>query len=74
MLVAANFSQLHLLDAAYAKQHETPTGSYARAYSRSGARIAVQPDDVVKDGVVIGRDPDPFIREEMLRHFGVGGP
>jgi hypothetical protein len=74
MLAAANFSQLHLLDATYARQHEAPTGSYARAYSRLGARIAVQPHDVVKDGVVIGRDPDPFIREEMLRHYGVGGP
>jgi hypothetical protein len=74
MLIAANFSQLHLLDAAYAKQHEAPTASYARAYSRLGARVAVQPNDVVKDGVVIGRDPDPFIRAEMLRHYGVGGP
>ena len=74
MLAAANVSQLHLLDAAHANQLEAPTESYARAYSRLGARIAVQPDDVVKDGVVIGRDPDPFIREEMLRHYGVGGP
>jgi hypothetical protein len=70
---AANSVQLHLLDAAYARQHVAPTGSYARAYSRLGARTAVQPDDVVKDGVVIGRDPDPFIRGEMLRHYGVGG-
>jgi hypothetical protein len=74
ILTATNSSQLHLLDAAYARQHVAPTGSYARAYSRLGARTAVQPDDVVKDGVVIGRDPDPFIREEMLRHYGVGGP
>ena len=74
MSIAANFSQLHLFDAAYSEQHEAPTGSYARAYSRLGPRIAVQPDDVLKDGVLIGRDPDPFIREEMLRHHGVGGP
>jgi hypothetical protein len=74
MLIAANSAQLHLPGAAYAKQREAPQGSYARAYSRLGARIAVQPDDIVKDGVVIGRDPDPFIREEMLRHYGVGGP
>ena len=74
MPIAANFSQRHLLDAAYAKQHEAPARSYARAHSRLGARIAVQPDDVVRDGVVIGRDPDPFVREEMLRHYGVGGP
>jgi hypothetical protein len=74
MLTAANSAQLHLIDAAYAKQHETPEASYGRAYSRLGGRTAIQPDDVVKDGVVIGRDPDPFIREEMLRHYGVGGP
>ena len=49
-------------------------GSHAQAYSRLGARIVVQPGDVVNDGVVIGRDPDPLIRAEMLRHYGVGGP
>jgi hypothetical protein len=65
MLIAANGAQLHAFDA--------PWGS-AHAYSRLGPRVAVQPDDVVKDGVVIGRDPDPFIRGEMLRHYGVGGP
>jgi hypothetical protein len=74
MLNAANSAQLHLLHTAYAKQREAPERSYARAYSRLGARVAVQPYDVVKDGVVIGRDPDPFIRGEMLRHYGVGGP
>jgi hypothetical protein len=74
MLVAAAPVRLHLLDVGYAKQHEAPIGSHAQAYSRLGARIAVQPNDVVKDGVVIGRDPDPFIRAEMLRHYGVGGP
>jgi len=73
ILIAVEPAQLHLLDVAYAKQQEAPIGNYAQAYSRLGARIAVQPDDVVKDGVVIGRDPDPFIREEMLRHYGVGG-
>jgi hypothetical protein len=72
MLIAANSAQLHLIDAAYAKQREAPEASYGRAYSRLGTRTAIQPDDVVKDGVVIGRDPDPFIREEMLRHYGVG--
>jgi hypothetical protein len=74
MLIAAKAAQPHLLDAAHATQHEAPMGSHARAYSRLGARIAVQPNDIVKNGVVIGRDPDPFIREEMLRHYGVGGP
>jgi hypothetical protein len=74
MLIATSSAQLHLIDAAYTKQREAPEASYGRAYSRLGARTAIQPDDVVKDCVVIGRDPDPFIREEMLRHYGVGGP
>jgi hypothetical protein len=65
MLIAADGAQRHAFDA--------PWGS-AHAYSRLGPRVQVQPDDVVKDGVVIGRDPDPFIRGEMLRHYGVGGP
>src|SRR5882762_7540236 len=74
MLIAANSAQLHLIAAVYAKQREAPEAGYGRAYSRLGTRTAIQPDDVVKDGVMIGRDPDPFIREEMLRHYGVGGP
>ena len=71
MLIAAGGAQPHRLDA-------TSAGPAARggaqAYSRFGPRVPVQPDDIVKDGVVIGRDPDPFIRGEMLRHYGVGGP
>jgi hypothetical protein len=74
MLIAAEPAQLPLLDTTYSTQHSAPKESHALAYSRLGPRVAVQPDDVVKDGVVIGRDPDPFIREEMLRHYGVGGP
>jgi hypothetical protein len=31
--------------------------------------------DVVRSGDrMIGRDPDPFIRGEMLRHYGTGYP
>jgi hypothetical protein len=74
MLIAANSAQLHLIDAVYAKQRKVPEVTYGRAYSRLGARTAIQPHDVVKDDIMIGRDPDPFIREEMLRHYGVGGP
>ena len=73
LLVAAGGAQLPSLNAARAGWYAAPE-RHARAYSRLGPRVAVQPDDIVKDGVVIGRDPDPFIRGEMLRHYGVGGP
>ena len=73
LLMAASGAQLPVLDAARAERYAAPERD-ARAYSRLGPRVPVQPDDVVKDGVVIGRDPDPFIRGEMLRHYGVGGP
>jgi hypothetical protein len=73
LLIAANGAQLPFLDAARAERYPAPE-RHALAYSRLGPRVRVHPDDVVKDGVVIGRDPDPFIRGEMLRHYGVGGP
>jgi hypothetical protein len=73
LLIAAGGARLPLLNAARAQWYAAPE-QHARAYSRLGPRVAVQPDDIVKDGVVIGRDPDPFIRGEMLRHYGVGGP
>jgi hypothetical protein len=73
LLIAAGGAQLPLLDAARAERYAAPE-RHAQAYSRLGPRVPVQPDDIVKDGVVIGRDPDPFIRGEMLRHYGVGGP
>lgn len=73
LLIAASGVQLPAFDTARAERYAAPWGT-AQAYSRLGPRVPVQPDDVVKDGVVIGRDPDPFIRGEMLRHYGVGGP
>jgi hypothetical protein len=43
------------------------------AYSGFGedSHGAVQSDDVVEDGKVIGRDPDPFIRSQMKRGYGL---
>jgi hypothetical protein len=34
-----------------------------------GPRVAVQPDDVVTGNRVIGRDPDPFIRDQLLQEY-----
>jgi hypothetical protein len=32
------------------------------------------PDAVISNGRVIGRDPDPWIRNEMLRHYDSAWP
>jgi hypothetical protein len=39
-----------------------------------GPRVTVHPHDVVTGDRVIGRDPDPFIRGELLRHYDSGWP
>ncbi len=40
----------------------------------SGPRVKVQPDDVIDGGRVIGADPDPFIRDQLLREYNSGRP
>ncbi len=37
-----------------------------------GPRVHVQPNDVVSEHSVIGRDPDPFVRDQLLREFNSG--
>ena len=37
-----------------------------------GPRVRVQPNDVVSGDRIVGRDPDPFIRGEILRHYNNG--
>jgi len=39
---------------------------------RFGPRVHVQPNDVVSGHSVIGRDPDPFVRDQLLREFNSG--
>jgi hypothetical protein len=39
-----------------------------------GPRVRVHPHDVISGGRIIGRDPDPFIRGELLRHYHSGWP
>jgi hypothetical protein len=41
---------------------------------RFGPRVAVQPGDVVSGNSVIGRDTDPFIRDQLLREYNSGRP
>ena len=37
-----------------------------------GPRVTVQPGDVLSGDRVIGRDPDPSIRDELLREYDSG--
>jgi hypothetical protein len=37
-----------------------------------GPRVTVQPGDVVSGNKVIGRDPDPSIRNQLLREYDSG--
>jgi hypothetical protein len=41
---------------------------------RFGPRVTIQPGDVVSGNSVIGRDTDPFIRDQLLREFNSGRP
>jgi hypothetical protein len=41
---------------------------------RFGRRVTVQPGDVVSGNSVIGRDTDPFIRDQLLREYNSGRP
>jgi hypothetical protein len=34
-----------------------------------GPRVRVQPNDVISGDRLIGRDPDPFIRGQLLRNY-----
>jgi len=40
----------------------------------SGPRVKVKPGDVIDGGRVIGADPDPFIRDQLLREYNSGRP
>jgi hypothetical protein len=64
-------------EAAYARKHHAAPEVYdSQASPRFGfgPRATEQPNDVVTGNRQIGRDPDPFIRGEMLRHSGSGWP
>ena len=80
MLIAAEGAQAqeHLShEAAYAHRHHAAPEAYdveANPRYGFGPRVTVQPDDVVSGNRVIGRDPDPFIRGEILRHYDLGWP
>jgi len=39
-----------------------------------GPRTTVRPGDAISGNRVIGRDPDPFVRDQLLREFNSGRP
>lgn len=38
-----------------------------------GPRVTVRPGDVIEGNSVIGHDPDPFIRDELMREYDSHG-
>jgi hypothetical protein len=72
------------IPAEHAYPRENPTAHKADSTQRNGARdidpyvdprrITPQSNDVRAGNRLIGRDPDPFIRGEILRHYNSGWP
>jgi hypothetical protein len=65
---------------AFQRHHAAPRAAAPQAYDTQanprygfGPRVTIQPNDV-SGGRIIGRDPDPFIRGELLRHYDSGWP
>ena len=62
-------------EAAYAqRRHAAPEAYDTRANPNYGfgPRVRARPDDVLSGDRVIGSDPDPFIRGEILRNYNSG--
>jgi opacity protein-like surface antigen len=78
MLTAAQAAQAQdYQDSAYVHGHPVAPEAYDTQGNPNygfGPRVTPGPDDVVSGNRVIGRDPDPFIRGEILRHYDSGWP
>jgi hypothetical protein len=79
MALAASVALAALVatEAAYAQplRHRAAPEAYdAQSNPRYGfgPRVTVGPNDVVSGHSVIGRDPDPSIRNELLREYDSG--
>jgi hypothetical protein len=73
---AASAQEYLSQEAAYVQRHHPSAEAHdAQANPRGGTgQRATGPDDVITGNRVIGRDPDPFIRGEILRHNDSGWP
>ncbi len=70
-------------EAAYAQsqRHQAAPQAATEAYDAQGnphyefgPRVTVQPNDVLEGDSVIGRDPDPLIRDQLRREYDSGSP
>ena len=75
-------------EGAYARENrEAPDATYGRQdrgtaidtqgtgeEGISGPRVQVKPGDALTGGRVIGADPDPFVRDQLLRDYDSGYP
>jgi hypothetical protein len=62
-------------EAASAQRLQTASEAYdaeSNPHYGFGPRVTVQPNDVVSGHSVIGRDPDPSIRNQLLREYDSG--
>jgi hypothetical protein len=64
LLAAPAFAQI--------RDHAVSNPSSPQAAPHNGQ--VTDPDAVMSNGRVIGRDPDPWIRNEMLRHYDSAWP
>ena len=55
---------------AQSPRRSAPDAGFGAPYDRP---ITRDPNDVVVNGKVRGRDPDPFIRQQILRGYELGG-
>ena len=72
---AANAQEYLSPEAAYAQRRNAAPEAYntrANPNYGFGPRVRVRPDDVVSGDRLIGTDPDPFIRGEILRNYNSG--
>jgi hypothetical protein len=77
LAISVALATLIAAEAAYAqpKRHQAAPEAYnvqANPNYGFGPRVKVQPTDVVSGNRVIGRDPDPFVRNQLLREFHSG--
>lgn len=70
-LIAADAAHAQASDMLYAQNNRAVLGGYQSGY---GPRVAPQPNEVMTGNRRIGRDPDPFIRGEILRHYNSSWP
>jgi hypothetical protein len=76
--VLAALANLVTAEPAYAGQRhqscQTAYNAQANPNYGFGPRVCVHPHDVVAGNSIIGRDPDPFIRGQILRAHHSGYP